>query len=222
MRSEMVRSCRVLFASGLADSLGGFVAVRDPSGDGVWVTRDGVGFDEVGVDDVQLVPLDGDDRSTRAETGGEIDIAAAIMTARADVDAVVHVHSLHATAFSAVGRSLDALSHEGCHLVPPDVARWRGGGATSDARGVAAAIAQRNAVLLAGHGQLTAAATLGEAVALAVYLEKACQLQLMVGPQFHGAGDEEVSLKRSGQMARPIISWEYLRRTTTIDDGALS
>jgi ribulose-5-phosphate 4-epimerase/fuculose-1-phosphate aldolase len=49
-----------------------------------------------------------------------------------------------------------------------------------------------------GHGLVTVAETLGEAVALAVYLEKACQLQLLAGDDVHTIPDGEVMKKRSG------------------------
>jgi ribulose-5-phosphate 4-epimerase/fuculose-1-phosphate aldolase len=67
-----------------------------------------------------------------------------------------------------------------------------------------------------GHGLVTAAETLGEAVALAVYLEKACQLQLLAGDDCHTISDVEVMKKRSGQLSRPRISWEYLQRVTPV------
>jgi hypothetical protein len=45
-------------------------------------------------------------------------------------------------------------------------------------------------------------------------LEKSCHLQLLVGEDGHRVPDEEVGLKRSGQLRRPAISWDYLRRVT--------
>jgi ribulose-5-phosphate 4-epimerase/fuculose-1-phosphate aldolase len=131
---------------------------------------------------------------------------------------VVHVHSLHATAFAATNRALRAISHEGCHLVPTEVARGRfsdhPGTSPDEGRELAASLGLRNSILTPGHGLVTVAETLGEAVALAVYLEKACQLQLLAGDDFYTIPDVEVMKKRSGQLSRPRISWEYLQRVT--------
>jgi ribulose-5-phosphate 4-epimerase/fuculose-1-phosphate aldolase len=139
------------------------------------------------------------------------------MAARLDVHAVVHAHSLYATSFAATGRQLNAISHEGCHLVPPDVARALASGRFEDALRspyeLATFLGSRNSILLPGHGLITVAETVGEAVALAAYLEKACQLQLLSGVDVRVVPDTEVMKKRSGQMKRPQISWQYLQRT---------
>jgi L-fuculose-phosphate aldolase len=194
--------------------------MRDEAQAGVWVTANPVGLDHVRAHDVRLRPW----KEAAAGKGGvvecESDLATEVMSARPDVDAVVHVHSLYATAFSVKGRRLDALSHEGCHLLGTDVAPWRGVSAEGDVHDVVTSLADRNGVLLAGHGLLTAASTLGEAVALAVYLEKACRLQLLVGHRYDSGSDDEASVKRLGQLARPRISWDYLRRTTHLDESA--
>jgi ribulose-5-phosphate 4-epimerase/fuculose-1-phosphate aldolase len=65
---------------------------------------------------------------------------------------------------------------------------------------------------------VTGADSLGNAVALAVYLEKSCQLQLMVGRRGHVVSDDDVLEKRSGQLARPSISWAYLKRVNSIEE----
>jgi ribulose-5-phosphate 4-epimerase/fuculose-1-phosphate aldolase len=216
--SEMVRACRVLHAANLATTVWDFVAVRDASGRGVWVTRDNVGLDEVNIADIVLVSSKGELVQGALEPNSEHALAVEVMESRRDVHAVVHVHSLHATAFAATNRALRAISHEGCHLVPTEVARGRfsdhPGTSPDEGRELAASLGLRNSILTPGHGLVTVAETLGEAVALAVYLEKACQLQLLAGDDFYTIPDVEVMKKRSGQLSRPRISWEYLQRVT--------
>jgi L-fuculose-phosphate aldolase len=141
-------------------------------------------------------------------------LAVAVMSEYPTVQAVVHVHSLYATAFSTTRGPLHALSHEGCHFVPPDIARVQSSGTFDERPELAMLLGERKAILLAGHGLVTAAETLGEAVALAVYLEKSCRLQLMVGRGGYTVDDEDVLRKRLGQTARPSNSWEYLKRVT--------
>ena len=138
----------------------------------------------------------------RGEPNEEFALALAVMTSRPDVNALVHSHSLHATAFAAIQRPLEAISHEGCHLVPPDVVRkpvLRGAASGDEGVAFAAILGERNAILLAGHGLVTVGDSLGEAVALAVYLEKACQLQPPPGEDVHTVSDNAVMEKRSGK-----------------------
>lgn len=214
----MVRACRVLHTVNVDSAPWGFVALRDASGAGVWVTRDGMGFSEVEADDLVLVSFEGDVVEDVAEPDGECAMAVAVIESRREVNAVVHIHSLHATAFAATNRALHAISHEGCHLVPPEIARGRFWGdrdnAPDEGRELAACLGIRNSMLMPGHGLITVAETLGEAVALAIYLEKACQLLLLTGDDVRVVPDVEVVKKRSGQLSRPRISWEYLLRVT--------
>ena len=213
----MIRACEVLHAAKLSDTVWGFVATRDRLGRGMWVTPNGVGLDEVRARDVVLVNFAGDVIVGSAQPDQESALALEVMRIRHDVHAVVHAHSLHATAFGVNGRELEALSHEGCHLVPNVVrGTFTGddGAASAEGRTFAVGLGQRNVSFVAGHGFASAAATLGEAVALAVYLERACRLQLIVGEPGHVVSDVDVMEKRSGQVNRPRISWEYLRRVT--------
>ena len=217
---ELILACRVLHAAGLGFNVGGFVALRDAQGLGTWVTRDDAGFDEMGPDDLVLISAEGEKIRGRGDPDEEFDFARELFDARRDVNAAVHVHSLYTTAFAATDRCLQAISHEGCHLVPPEMTRtrWRSGfkGIRDEARELSSALGSRNSILLPGHGGLTVATTLGEAVALAVYLDKACQLQLLAGDDVHTVSDVEVIDKRNGQLARPRISWEYLVRSSAI------
>ncbi len=218
--SEIVRTCRVLHAANLTTTVWGFVAARHASGGGIWVTRDNVGFDEVNIDDIVLVSSKGELVQGDFEPDSEQALAIEVMASRRDVQAVIHVHSLHATAFAATNRALHAISHEGCHLVPPDIARSRflddPGTWTDEGRELVSSLGQRNSILMPGHGLITVAETLGEAAALAVYLEKACRLQLLAGMDFYAIPDAEVMKKRSGQLSRPRLSWEYLQRVTPL------
>ncbi len=224
-RFDVVAACRVLHESHLSNTVWGLVAVRDSDGGGIWVTREGVGFSEVGDDDVVAVCLDGTARRGSPEADAETELALAILARRPEVTAVVRCHSLYATAFSVTGRSLHAISHEGCHLVAPDQAAWRReapGRAGGWALDVAEALTGSQYLLLAGHGLVTVGATLGEAVALANYVEKAARLQLLAGDELHLVSPAEVEAKRLGQLNRPRLSWDYLRRRAFEVSGTAS
>jgi L-fuculose-phosphate aldolase len=207
----MVRACRVLHEAKLGCVAWGFVATRDALGRGIWITRDNIGFDEITVEDLVLISFEGAVVQVAGQPDNEWALAVDVMAARRDMHAVVHAHSLYATAFAATNRSLEAISHEGCHLVPPEVARIS---ELEKHTHVAESLGLRNAILTRGHGLLTVAESLGEAVALSIYLEKACQLQLMAGDDVHLVTSDQVLEKRSGQIKRPRISWEYLQRVS--------
>lgn len=121
---QIVTACRVLEDAGQADMVWGHVSMRDPSGRGVWLKGRNLGFDEVQAADVILLSFDGEILEGAAGRQLEYPIHLEIMKRRNDVNAVVHTHPLYSVAFAATGRPLLALSHEACHFVPPDIARF--------------------------------------------------------------------------------------------------
>lgn len=64
--------------------------------------------------------------------------------------------------------------------------------------------------------------TRSSAVALAVYLERACQIQLMAGEDVLIDSEDENLLKRSGRPKRPLMTWDYLGRVGSQSKRALS
>jgi L-fuculose-phosphate aldolase len=216
LRRTIVTACRVLQAVGQADLVWGHVSIRDPDGRGVWLKGSNLGFDEVTEDDVILISFDGEILEGRAGRHVEYPIHTSIMARRADVNAVVHTHPVYSIAFSATHRPLKALSHEGAHFVPPVLPRFVESGelVTTPELGdeLARALGDRPAVLMPCHGITTVGRDIGEAVGAAVHLERACQIDLLAGPDARGSDDDEATRKRARASSRMTTAWEYLAR----------
>jgi L-ribulose-5-phosphate 4-epimerase len=219
VRESVVVACRVLEAQGQGDLVWGHVSVRDPTGRGAWLKGSNLGFDEVSADDVILLDFDGNVLQGSAGLHLEYPIHTEIMRARPDVGAVVHTHPLHSIAFAATRRPLLALSHEGSHFVPPDIARFTKTGdlvSTPElGRALAETVGDRNAALMPCHGIVTASSDVGRAVALAIRLERACQVALLAGEGAVGSDDEEALQKRARSTRNLGMAWEYLARHVT-------
>jgi len=217
-RALIVSACRVLQAAGQGDMVWGHVSVRDAGGRGVWVKGAGLGFDEVTEADCVLLSWGGEIVAGTGRRHVEYPIHTEVMAARPDVGGVVHTHPLYAVAFAALDRPLRALSHEGAQFAPPDVPRFtRTGDLISTpelGRHLAATLGGEKAVLMPRHGIVTASPTLGEAVGAAVHLERACQIELLAGPDARPGPDVEAAAKRARARNRFQIAWEYLERTT--------
>jgi L-ribulose-5-phosphate 4-epimerase len=217
-RALIAAACRVLQAAGQADMVWGHVSVRDAGGRGVWLKGSGLGFDEVTEADCVLLSWSGEVLSGTAGRHVEYPIHTQIMTARPDVGGVVHTHPLYSVAFASLGRPLRALSHEGAQFVPPDVPRFTQTGDLINTAelgsDLAAALGAGPAMLMPRHGMVTVAPTLGEAVGAAVHLERACQMELLAGPQAQGSDEAEATAKRTRARNRFLIAWQYLERTS--------
>ena len=213
--------CRVLAAERHGDLVWGHLSARDPGGDGVWMKRAGIGFEEVTADDVILVTASGDVARGDGRRHAEYPIHTETIAARPDVGAVVHTHAPHAVAFGALESPLLPVSHEGTLFVPPDVARFT---ETSDliltpelGQRVAASLGDRNTVLLVNHGIVTVGRDVATAVMTALLLERACRAQLTAmaaGPIARWSDDNEALAKREHCYGPEQLemAWSYLVR----------
>jgi L-fuculose-phosphate aldolase len=147
-----------------------------------WMLRFGVGFDEARPGNILL-------------TDGDLNVLAGdgvcnpgnrfhlwIYRERAEINAIVHTHAPNASALSMIGEPLIVSHMDTCVLYEncAYLAQWPGV-PIGDAEGaiIANALGDKQAVLLAHHGLLTAAKSIEEAAVLAFYVERAAKLQLM-------------------------------------------
>jgi ribulose-5-phosphate 4-epimerase/fuculose-1-phosphate aldolase len=99
---------------------------------------------------------------------------------RAEVQAVVHTHSVNATALACLERELPAFHYmvavAGGDSVPCTPYHTFGSEALS--RAVAQALGERNACLMAHHGLVAAGGTLAQAMKIAIEIEALCEVYL--------------------------------------------
>ncbi len=104
----------------------------------------------------------------------------AVYRQRADLHAVLHTHSVNATALACLNRPLPAFHYmvavAGGDSVPITPYHTFGSEALSQA--VAAALADRNACLMAHHGLVAAGATLAQALKVLMEVESLCEVYL--------------------------------------------
>jgi L-ribulose-5-phosphate 4-epimerase len=217
-RALIAAASRVLQAAGQGDMVWGHVSVRDAEGRGLWIKGSGLGFDEVTEQDCALLSWEGHVLAGTAGRHVEYPVHTELMAARPDVGGVVHTHPLYSVAFASLGRPLRALSHEGAQFVPPDVPRFTRAGDLVNTpelgRALADVLGEGRAVLMPRHGIAAVAPTLGEAVGAAVHLERACQIELLAGPDAQGSSEAEAAGKRGRAWNRFQAAWEYLERTS--------
>ena len=221
LRRLVALGCRVLGAADQGDLIWGHVSARDPDGRGVWMKAAGLGFEEVGPDDVLLVSWDGEVLEGAGRRHAEYPIHTEVMRARPDAGSVIHTHSPAAVALGALGVPLRPISHEANLFVPPGIARFT---ATGDlvltpelGRAVAAALGDRNACLLVNHGIVVAAADVPTATVTAYLLDRACRMQLTAmaaGGWATWSSPEESLAKREHCYPDPLLegAWQYLVR----------
>ena len=196
LRAEVVAAVRRLDARGLNRGSTGNVSARAADG-GAWITPTGMGAAGLEADDLAWIALDGDAQRGRWQASSEAPFHRAIYRARADLNAVVHVHSTHATALAALRRRLPPFHYmvavAGGDDVPCVPYHLFGSAALSEA--VVRAFADRDACLLANHGLVAGGAKLERALKVTEEIESLCASYLAA----LAAG--EPALLTTGEMA---------------------
>ena len=184
IREELARLAKSLFDRGYSVGTAGNISVRLPDGYLMTPTNSCLGrLDPARIS--KLAPdwshLSGDKPSK------EVFLHRAVLTARPEAGAVVHLHSTHATAVSCLAP--EGGDAEIPPLTPyfvmrigrrlPCVAYYRPGDAAMEPA-VHAAAKVAKALLLANHGPVVSGATLTEAVHAAEELEEAAKLALLL------------------------------------------
>jgi L-fuculose-phosphate aldolase len=105
-----------------------------------------------------------------------------ILIERPELNAIVHTHSIHATAVSILGHDIPAIHYmvaaAGGHHIR--CARYQTFGSAELGQAVLVAMEDRLACLMAHHGMIAAHVNLTQAMALAVTVEEMAQLYLQV------------------------------------------
>ena len=180
LREEVAWSCRILAMGGHGDYTLGHVSARAADGAHVLMKPNGLGLEEVTPEDVLTLDADGVRVAGEGPVHLEQVLHTAIYKARPDVGAVVHTHPPYATAFGATDATLELLNH--------DAVLFREGLAVFDetaelivrpeqGAAVAAALADRRALVMRGHGVIVTGVDVRWATYAALTLERVLRIQ---------------------------------------------
>lgn len=193
IREQLALLGKSLFDRGYSVGTAGNISVRLPDGYLMTPTNSCLGR----LDPARISKLAPDwSHIAGDKPSKEVFLHRAVLTARPDAGAVVHLHSTHATAISCLtpkGAAGDASPEGDAAEIPPltpyfvmrigrrlpCVAYYRPGDAAMEPA-VHAAATVAKALLLANHGPVVSGATLAEAVYAAEELEEAAKLALLL------------------------------------------
>jgi L-fuculose-phosphate aldolase len=228
IKEKMVVAGKVLVAQGQDDFTRGHISMRTPDDPSLFFMKPhSIGIDELTVDNILTINLDGEVVAGTARRHSEVYIHSEIFRARPDVQAIVHTHPTYSIAFSATGRPLkcysqpSALFHDSVGVYNDTIALIR---TTEMGRRVAEALGQRRVVLLRNHGVVCTGASMEEVVVATIMFENAAMIQLATeavtldGPQF--PPDDIERLKN--EISRPdqfIVNFDYLARRVKRREG---
>jgi L-fuculose-phosphate aldolase len=170
-------------SDGLVVGTSGNISVR--AGDLIALTPTGVDYAGLTSADIPLVSLDGVKVNGRLEPTSELPMHLAVYRAAVDpggtpITAVVHTHSVHATAVSTLVDEVPPVHYVLASIGPTvRVASYATYGTPELAEAMLAALDGRRGCLLANHGTITFGDGLAAAYDRARQLEWSCQLWLL-------------------------------------------
>jgi L-fuculose-phosphate aldolase len=170
-RRAIIETALTMSRRGLSPGRSGNVSAR--SGGGMLITPSGMAYDEITPSDIVVVGGDGSIRAGQRKPSSEWRFHLSAYQARPDRHAVVHTHSLHATVLACVNKPIPAFHYmvavAGGKDIP--VVPYATFGTDELAQHVAAGLKDRDACLMASHGQIAIGETLSTALELAFEVE---------------------------------------------------
>ncbi len=183
-KQEVIAACRRIVAAGLVAGASGNVSRRVEGSDGaplVAITPSRVPYERLTAGDILVIDFEGDPVEGEGEPSSETPAHLAVYRARADVGAVIHTHSIYASALAVAGLEIPPLLDEQVVALGGSVpiAGYAMSASQELANKACAALGEGNAVLLRNHGVLGVGADLEEAASVCELVERLAQVYVL-------------------------------------------
>ncbi len=180
LKKEIVDLCKQLLKEKHVIGSAGNVSVRIKDNDKeiVLITPSNVRYDEMEPSDILKIDMEGKVIEGNRNPSVEKQMHLSIYQSREDVNTIIHAHSIYSTILSALSMSIPAIFEEFVPYIGGEVlcAKYGEAGTEELAEGVLNALEERNAVLLANHGNLCCGSHLDGAYTVLKYLERGAKI----------------------------------------------
>jgi L-fuculose-phosphate aldolase len=213
LRAAVIAGCRELARSRLTHGTSGNVSVRRDARR-FFVSPSGMAYEALEPDDVPLVHLDGR-WFGRRRPSSEWRFHRDLFKSREDVAAIVHTHSVKATALACTGRGIPAFHYMVAVAGGSDIrcAPYHTFGTQELSDAAVAALDGRRACLLENHGVIALGANLPAALALAGEVEN------LAAQYFAALAVGEVRILDEIEMRRVVDKFRSYGRQDATDSG---
>lgn len=178
IKEQILKTGAMMAAGGLVTGTWGNISARVPGEPLYVITPSGIPYDRLEKTDLVLVDGSGHIIEGERRPSTELKLHMAIYNARKDAAAIVHTHSVFASALAVAGKALPPILEDMVQLVGGEVpvARYARAGTANLAAAAVEAIGTRNAVLLANHGLVGVGRDLAEAFQVCLVVEKSAKV----------------------------------------------
>jgi L-fuculose-phosphate aldolase len=171
LAQQVADTAREMSDRGLSPQKSGNVSAR--SGDRILITPSGMAYADLLPDDIATLTMTGQQVAGPSRASTETPLHIAIYQAHPEAQAIVHCHSMAATALACAERDIPAFHYmvavAGGATIP--CAQYATFGSNELASNTVRALKDRRACLMAHHGQIAFAGSLRAALDLAAEVE---------------------------------------------------
>ncbi|MEN6564771.1 MAG: class II aldolase/adducin family protein [Veillonellales bacterium] len=180
IKSEILAAGIALLKKNLVTGTWGNLSSRVPESDLLAITPSGRDYRKLQNDDIVIVDRNGLTVQGHLKPSSELPLHLAIYKARQDVQAIVHTHSVFASACAVARRAIPPIIEDLVQVTggSVEVAEYALPGTAELARNVVTALGNRSAALLANHGVVCCARSVTEAMTACELVEKAAEIYL--------------------------------------------
>lgn len=180
----VLETARRMAENGLVVGTSGNVSLRLPPQGGrplLAITPTSRDYDLMSADDIQIIDFEAEPVEGDLPPSVETMLHIGIYRARKNVNAVIHTHSVYASAISATGQDIPPLLEDQMAFIggPIKLAQYAPSGSEAMVANVIAALEERNAVLLPNHGAVGVGRTIREAFTVCELLEKTARIYFL-------------------------------------------
>ena len=181
LKAEVAQAGRRMLNKGLVSGTAGNISVRVPGGERMVITPSQMGYDLIGVDDIVTLDFERNVLEGERRPSTEAGMHIGVYKARPDVGAVVHTHSVYASAVASVRKAIPPFLDEMVLVLGGgiEVAEYGMPGSEELAHNAVAALGKKNAVLLANHGPLCCGKDLESALGNAELVERVAKIFIL-------------------------------------------
>ena len=181
LKAAVAEAGRKMVEKGLVAGAAGNISVRVPGKERILITPSQMEYERIRADDIVTLDFERNVLEGERKPSIEAGMHLGVYKARHDVGAVVHTHSVYASAVAVVRRAIPPFLDEmvlglGGGI---EVAEYGMPGSEELARNAVAALGKKNAVLLANHGPLCCGKDLESALGNAELVERVAKIFIL-------------------------------------------
>lgn len=178
LKEDLLKLGKDMYTLGLVAGTSGNVSVYNEELDIMIITPSSVSYNEMDIDDLVILKLDGQIVSGERKPSSEWKMHAKIYKDRSDVKCVVHTHSPYATGFAVCQAEIPVILIEMLPFIggSAPVAEFAMPGTEELGLEALKVLTNRSACLLSNHGALSIGSTIESALNASIYLEDAAKI----------------------------------------------